>query len=385
MELSEKYKHIKFKRHWIVSTSLAFQLGQCDMLIKSISQLPLQPKYKDQLLSISLIKGAVATTAIEGNTLTTEDVKKIQDGQSMPPSKEYQEIEIKNILNAFNSIIRDVVGEKKFSLISPTLLKNFHKMVGKDLGEHFDAIPGKFRTDNRTVGNYRTPDYEDVEDLIKQLCNWLKNDFEVNNNQNYYDAIIKAIVAHIYIEWIHPFADGNGRTGRLIEFFVLLRTGTPVIASHILSNFYNETRTEYYRQFENARRKQDLTDFIAYAVQGYRDGLVQTFNIIRDSLFDISWQKLIYDSFTEKKYSSRQVFKRRRNLMLNIQVDTAYSLDEIVLINPKIAREYANISERTVLRDLKELENLNLLIKVGNKYIANTQLLAHLIPSSKEV
>lgn len=71
--------------------------------------------------------------------------------------------------------------------------------------------------------------------------------------------------------------------------------------------------------------------------------------------------------------------------MLNIQVDTAYSLDEIVLINPKIAREYANISERTVLRDLKELENLNLLIKVGNKYIANTQLLAHLIPSSKEV
>ena len=381
MELSEKYKHIQFKKHWSISPTVAFQLGQCDMLINAISKLPLQPKYKEQLLTVSLIKGAVATTAIEGNTLTTEDVENIQKGHSMPPSKEYQEIEVKNIINAFNSIIKDVVGKNKISLILPGLLKKFHKMVGAGLGQHFDAIPGKYRTDNRTVGKYRTPNHEDVELLVKRLYDWLKNDFEINKGPNYFNTIIKAIVAHIYIEWIHPFADGNGRTGRLIEFYVLLRSGTPVIASHILSNFYNETRSEYYRQFENARKKQDLTDFISYAVQGYRDGLLQTFDTIRDNLLDISWQKLIYDTFTEQKHASRIVFKRRRNLILDMPTDKSFSLEEIVLINPRIARDYANISERTVSRDLKELENLNLLVKKENKYMANIKLLAHLIPA----
>ena len=48
MELSEKYKHIKFKIHWTITSTIAFQLGQCDMLIKALSRLPLQPKYKEQ-------------------------------------------------------------------------------------------------------------------------------------------------------------------------------------------------------------------------------------------------------------------------------------------------------------------------------------------------
>ena len=71
--------------------------------------------------------------------------------------------------------------------------------------------------------------------------------------QSFQDPVIQAIVAHVYIAMIHPFGDGNGRTARLIEFYILLRAGLPDMASHILSNHYNDTRQEYYRRLDQMR------------------------------------------------------------------------------------------------------------------------------------
>ncbi|MCG8606555.1 Fic family protein, partial [bacterium] len=291
------------------------------------------------------------------------------------------EIEVKNILNALNKLLDEVVNRNKISLITPRLLKKFHKMVGRGLGKHFDAIPGKYRTDQRIVGTYRAPDHQDVVPLTERLCKWLQEEFHYSRSQPFIDSIIQAIVTHVYIEWIHPFADGNGRTGRLIEFYILLKSGTPDIASHILSNFYNDTRPEYYRQLDEANKTQDLTSFIEYAVQGYRDGLIETLEIIRASLFEISWQKLIYDFFADKKYVKKEAFRRKRDLILQMPTDKDLTLEEMVLINPQIARSYAKLSERTVDRDLKELQQMRLIVKHGDKYRANLNLLKHMVPA----
>ncbi len=58
-------------------------------------------------------------------------------------------------------------------------------------------------------------------------------------------GVLKAIVAHLYIAWIHPFGDGNGRTARMVEFKICLSSGIAVPAGHLLSNHYNETREAY--------------------------------------------------------------------------------------------------------------------------------------------
>ena len=114
---------------------------------------------------------------------------------------------------------------KKTSIVDLNLIKKFHQLVGRELGEHFDAIPGQFRKDNRTVGRYRTPSYQDVEKLIVKLCEWLQSEFHFVDGQSFVESVIQSIITHVYIEWIHPFADGNGRTGRLLEFYLLLRAG----------------------------------------------------------------------------------------------------------------------------------------------------------------
>jgi Fic family protein len=379
----DNHKHISFRKEWDIDNNCAYMLGECDAYVKALTNIPLKPVYRDKLLLVSLIKGAQATTAIEGNTLSQEEIEKLEEGWSLPASKEYLEIEVRNILNAFNTLLQEVISDNKVRIISPTLIKEFHVMVSENLGEHLDAIPGRFRDDNRVVGTYLAPDRQYVSSLVEKLCDWLRRDFHYVEGQNFATSVIEAIVAHVYIEWIHPFGDGNGRTGRLLEFYILLRAGLPSIVSHILSNFYNQTRPEYYRQLNEAKKRRNLTGFITYAIEGFRDGLVENLDIIQESQFVIFWHNYIYEAFSDFKYTKKDAFKRKRDLMLQFPINKEVSVDDVPLLTPDIAKTYATVKRATVLRDLKELEKLNLLLKVGRKYVANTRILKALMPSKK--
>jgi len=378
-----EYNHISFRKEWEISNESAYLLGECDAYVKALTDIPLQPDDRDRLLSVSLRKGAQATTAIEGNTLSEEEIEKIQEGWDVPPSKEYLKIEVQNILDAFNSLLREIVAENKVEIVTPDLIKKFHLMIGKNLGEHLDAIPGRFREDRRYVGPYLAPEHRHVDELIKKMCDWIGREFHFSNGQNFKTAVIQAIVTHVYIEWIHPFGDGNGRTGRLLEFYILLRAGLPSIVSHILSNHYNLTRSEYYRQLDKARKRRDLTDFIHYALQGFRDGLKENIEIIQRGQFLIFWRHYIYEAFADLKYVKKASFKRKRALMLQMPINKAHSVDDLLEISPDIAKRYASLGRATVLRDLRELQELNLLIKRGRDYMANTTILKAMMPGKK--
>ena len=158
-DLSRRYPHLQFRRHWALTKKTMFLLGQCDALVKAIGNTPILPHHHQNLLRVSLLKGAQATTAIEGNTLTEDEIIDIAEGKKLPPSKEYQEIEVRNILEALNKLLDEVVKEGKVYRITPELIKHFHELIGKNLGEHLDAIPGQFRNDNRVVGKYRCLGY----------------------------------------------------------------------------------------------------------------------------------------------------------------------------------------------------------------------------------
>jgi Fic family protein len=328
---------------------------------------------------VAFIKGAQATTAIEGNTLTEEEIRRSLDGEDLPPSKEYQEREVKNVLTAMNTLGKEILVDGKTNLIDADFLCRLHRAVGEGLGEHFDAIPGQFRTDNRTVGPYQCPDFRDVPELVDRLTNWLRVEFGFSSgNQSFFQAVIEAIVTHVYIEWIHAFGDGNGRTGRLVEFYILLRKGLPDIATHILSNFYNLTRPRYYRELDRARTDRDLTSFIAYAIEGLRDGLVKVLKEIQEIQLQIAWEHFIFESFRVKKVTDK-LLKRRRALALEMGREKV-KLEQIQLLTPEIARRYANLSLRTLRRDLKALVSMGLVEKSEDRYRSNAKVLLGRLP-----
>ena len=380
-EIGRRYPHILFGKSWTLAEDVVYKIGQCDAIVQAISRIPVQPEFQRELLNVSLTKGAQATTAIEGNSLTEAEVERVAQGASLPPSKEYQEREVRNILDAMNELLRAVASDGQVPLISEELIRSFHRMVGRELGEHFDAVPSQFRTDERIVGPYKCPRAEHVQELVRRLCEWLPREFVFpSGQQTFAQAVVQAVVTHVYIEWIHPFGDGNGRTGRLLEFYILLLAGNPDIGSHILSNHYNETRPEYYRQLDRASKERDLTSFLRYALQGYLDGLTAVLERVLDNSLKVAWRHLVYDRFADRAYHKKTVFKRRRALALALPPGQPLSVREIALVTPELTRQYAVVSSRTLLRDVEELQEMDLVVEKNGAYEINLGLLRSLMP-----
>ncbi|SMN02216.1 hypothetical protein SPONN_617 [uncultured Candidatus Thioglobus sp.] len=359
------FEHLKFTRHWELSEATAYQLGQCQGLVDALSRVPLGPKTKQELKYVALAKGAQASTAIEGNTLTDEEIQKVLHGKPLAPSKNYQAQEVGNIIKAMNEIANDM--QPSPALITPKLLRRYHYLVGKNLSEPFNATAGNFAQSQRIVADYRCPPpgrgKNQVEGLVKRLCQWLRQEFRFESGkQSFSDGIVQAIVTHVYIEWIHPFDDGNGRTGRLVEFYLLLRAGVPDICAHILSNHYNTTRPEYYAHIRQCQNEGQLTSFIAYAVTGFLDGLNEVWDAIADELLKRAWRGYVYDKFAEIKWS-KPTFKRRRRLLLDMALFQQYDIDSIQLASAKIAREYAKVNISTLKRDISSLIEAGLLVE----------------------
>ena len=195
-------------------------------------------------------------------------------------------------------------------------------------------------------------------------------------------GLIKAIIAHIYFVWIHPFSDGNGRTARLIELKILLESGVPMPASHLLSNHYNLTREQYYRELDKTSRgNYDIMGFLKYALQGFVDGAKEQLYKIRLIQWDLCWRNFIHDKFKDKNSAA---MVRRRHIMLDLSElkEGEFDLANIKKVSPRIAEHYANKGQKTITRDINYLIDKKLLLKKGKKYMVNRQQIIAFLPRS---
>jgi Fic family protein len=226
-------------------------LGECQSKCEHIAGVPLRPDVADKLFRVYLAKGALATTAIEGNTLSENEVLQALKGDlKLPPSREYLKQEIDNILTALDEFWKQV-GSGTLPTLSAAEFEHFNKLVLRGLSVEEGVIPGQIRTHEVGVAHYRGAPPEDCRYLLNRLSTWLEGpEFKAPPGMEIVWGIIRAVTAHLYLAWIHPFGDGNGRTARLVEYRLLLASGAPSPAVHLLSNHYNLTRSEYYRQLE---------------------------------------------------------------------------------------------------------------------------------------
>ena len=283
-------------------------LGEAASKCEHISGVPLRPSTAEKLHRLYLAKGVAATTAIEGNTLSEEEVLQAVEGKlTVPPSKQYLKQEVDNIIAACNTIGNQIAAET-LPVIKSDLVRAYNRQVLDALLLKEDAVPGEIRSHSVVVGNvYRGAPAEDCEYLIDRLCEWMNGpDFAPPKGMELVYAIVKAVVAHLYIAWIHPFGDGNGRVARLLEFHILLSAGIPSPAAHLLSNHYNQTRTEYYRQLDYASKSGgDILQFMMYAVQGFIDGLRGQLTYIWDQQWDVVWRNFVHEKIPKQNQRHR--------------------------------------------------------------------------------
>ena len=360
-------------------TRLWTMLGECQSKCAHLAVTPLEPGLATKLHTLYLAKGILATTAIEGNTLSEKEVLQHLEGKlKLPPSREYLKQEIDNILNECNRITNEIWQGIQPAFF-PGVIKSLNKAVLDKLTLDEGVTPGRIRTGVVMVERYRGAPAEDCDYLLAKLCDWLNEEFKTKNSDEITFALLKAVIAHLYLAWIHPFGDGNGRTTRLVEFLILISAGIPAPACQLLSNHYNQTRTDYYRQLDMASKSGgDVLPFIMYAIQGFTDGLREQINMVNQYQINMIWENHVHKSFKDKNSESDQ---RKKHLVLDIsEFAEPISMDKISELTPRLAKYYAQRTSRTLSRDINELLRMELIHFENNKISANKEKIFGFLP-----
>ena len=369
-------------------------LGEAVARCRQVAQAALPPAAAAEMDRLYLSRGARATTAIEGNTLSEAQVRARLEGQlELPPSQEYLGREVDNILAACEAI-RQAIRAGQPPRLSRGLVAEYNRRVLAGLEEHLDAgvVPGEIPRHRVVVGRYRGAPRQDCAYLLDRACAWLEQESEGLDAAfaNQADgrramALLQAILAHLYVAWIHPFGDGNGRTARLLEFMLLARSGVPAPAAHLLSNHYNLTRTEYYRQLDRSSRANDRRGdpvaFVEYALQGLVDGLREQCAYVGNVQLAIAWQHLVYETFDAEPPTAANGRRRALVLALGAQRQPAPK-PAIPELTPALARSYAAKTDKTLTRDLNWLRERGLVTRTADGYRARVERMRGFLPGA---
>lgn len=184
-----------------------------------------------RLRRVSRIKSIHSSLAIENNTLSIEQVTDVINGKRvLAPQKDIEEVH-----NAFNAY-------EKLSEINPYSIDDLLKIHGimmnglvKEAGSLRSGQVGVYNQDGKVV--HLAPPADFVPQQLGQLFDWVKN-----SNAN---MLIKSSVFHYEFEFIHPFNDGNGRTGRLWQT-ALLASWKPIFAWIPIESIIKDNQEDYY-------------------------------------------------------------------------------------------------------------------------------------------
>ncbi len=362
-------------RFWVL-------LGEAASKCEHLVGVPLRPDFAEQMHRIYLAKGALATTAIEGNTLTEEQVcRAIDHVLVLPPSQQYLEKEVENILCACNRIQKEIEGGG--DALRRERLCTRNRWVLEGLPPIEGVVPGGLRTHPVVVGPYRGAPAEDGEFLLDRLCEWLSGPVFRPPTEEWRIpyALIQAVVGHVYLAWIHPFGDGNGRTARLLEFELLLAAGVPSPAAHLLSNHYNQTRARYYAELDRASTERgNLLPFLEYAAEGFVEGLREQVGRIREQQLELTWRNYVHERFPDKASPANA---RRRHLLLDLG-EGEVAVSKLPEISARVAAAYAGKTPVTLRRDCRALEELGLLERTPNGVRARREVILAFLPWRKK-
>lgn len=357
-------------------------LGEAQSKCEHLAGVLIEPEVAATLHRLYLARGAAATTQIEGSPLTEDEALAVVEGRALTNDSDADyERQIRNIVDTCNWFINELEqGERP--PITPERIKLLNKRVleGTELDEGVE--PGEISRDDVVVRifNYRGAPRQDCEYLLKRLCDFLHSHaFVMPEHLTTAQAILRAIIAHLYIALIHPFGDGNGRTARLMEVQILLASGVPAPAVHLLSNHYNETRRAYYRELDRVSKSNGLvSQFMLYALRGLVSQLAEQIGVVREYQRDIMWREHVDRGF--KGLTGKPALRQRELILIISRLPVQGPLSSSRLTEHSEVRAlYAALDPKTLSRDVNELKRMALLRAPGpGLIVANLDVLKSL-------
>ena len=215
-----------------------------------------------------------ASTAIEGNPLTLAQVQALEEGRTLAASGERAKREVLNYFAGLRYVEKHASAKR----ISHDHILELHRILAGKVMDQGEA--GRYRTIAVRVGRYVPPPPHDVSGLMFELLEWW------NKESTKLSPVLSSAILHHQFETIHPFADGNGRTGRALALWELYRRGFDTHHIFSVDEYYWEDRPRYYKELDAVRKAGgDLTVWLEYCAEGLHQTLervwlrVQAFSV----------------------------------------------------------------------------------------------------------
>lgn len=255
-----------------ITPTLLSRVEETAALRERILAATVQVPWIPALQKDSRARNVHASTAIEGNPLTLEQVRALEEGRELADPAVRSKNEILNYLAGLR-FVEKRVGKKK--LAHEDVLE-LHRILAKGVMDQGEA--GRYRSIPVQVGRYIPPRPDEVSGLMFELLEWW------NQKSSKLSPVLSSSILHYRFEAIHPFADGNGRTGRALALWELYRRGFDTHHIFSVDEYYWEDRPRYYKALDEVRKSgDDLTRWLEYSAEGIRQTLervwlrVQTF------------------------------------------------------------------------------------------------------------
>jgi Fic family protein len=336
-----------FSPSFNITNKILTSIAKIEAAEEVIRHAPLLPLWEKRFQDEAIIRAVYHGTHIEGNRLGINEAKDVLLGKEVVGRPR----DIQEIIN-YRKVLEviDEEAKKKIEKITEQLIKKLHRVIVDRILPPEDA--GEYRKKQVVIRNsqngeitFRPPPAIEVPFLMREFLYWLN---QTTSEQLH--PVLKAGIAHHELVRIHPFIDGNGRVTRVLATLILFLDGYDIRRFFSLEEYYDRDAAYYYANLKKATQG-DLTAWLEY----FTYGTAYEFEKVKEKIFKLSRDVKLKEKF------GQQIFLTER------QVKIIEYLQEVgYLQNQQFATIFSDISEDTVLRDLKDLMQKGLIKKIGS-------------------
>ena len=332
-----------------------------------LNRMPHLPQWVEQVHEEQLRLEAAGTSRIEGAEFTQRE----QEEALAPDAPTRADLtHSQRQLRSADATYRWLRSLPADRWITTDLILDVHRRIvtGCD-DDHCE--PGALRPDGWNV-TFGTPLCRGVEGgaecraVFDALCSAIAREFRQH------DRIIQAMATHYHVGSMHPFGDGNGRTARALEAFMLRQAGVNDMVMVSLSNYYYEHQEEYLAALFAARQAgHDLTVFLRFALKAVADRCNAVAEAITANHKRTLFREFARSLFGQLRSPRRRVLADRQRRILEVLLEgSSISLDDLVT-RVRVDYDGLKFPFRAMARDLVELEDLSAIGLDGERVTVN--------------
>ena len=283
---------MRYAPHFTITAPLLARVEAIAALRERIQGAAVQVAWIPALQKDARARNAHSSTAIEGNPLSLEQVRAVEAGETLSvPTRVHREVV--NYLAALRHVEKQAAKKR---LTHEDVLR-LHAIIAGAVMDQGEA--GRYRSIRVRVGTYLPPPPEDVSGLMFEFLEWW------NKDSPKLSPVLSSAIVHYRFESIHPFADGNGRTGRALALWELYRRGFDTHHVFAVDEYYWEDRPRYYAALQAVRRQgDDLSSWLEYSAEGLQQTLERV------------WQRI--EQFSASRGRAKLVLRPKQEQLLQL-------------------------------------------------------------------